>query len=76
MYIDDILIASSDRTSHLESPLEVFQRTRDAKIRIAVNKVKFALFINAYVGLYLTKDEIKPQEVYAIQSYNSLFLRM
>ena len=64
VYIDDILIASADWTSHLESLREVFQRTRDAKLRIAVNKVKFALFNIDYVGLYLTKDGIKPQEVH------------
>ena len=64
VYIGDILIASSDWTSHLESLREVFQRTRDAKLRMAVNKVKFALFNIDYVGLYLTKDGIKPQEVH------------
>jgi hypothetical protein len=30
-----------------------------------VNKVKFALFCIDYVGLYLTKDGIKPQEAHA-----------
>jgi hypothetical protein len=65
VYIVDILIASSDWTSHLESLREVFQGTRDAKLRIAVNKVKFALFNIEYVGLYLTKDGIKPQEVHS-----------
>jgi hypothetical protein len=30
VYIDDILIASSDSTGNLESLREVFQRTRDA----------------------------------------------
>ena len=51
VYIDDILIASSDWTSHLESLREVFQRTRDAKLRIAVSKAQFALSSIDYVGL-------------------------
>jgi len=38
---------------------------RDAKLRIAVDKVKFALFSIDYVGLYLTKDGIEPQEAHA-----------
>jgi hypothetical protein len=65
VYIDDILVASSDWTSHLESLREVFQGTRDAKLRIGVDKVKFALFNIDYVGLHLTKDGIKPQEIHA-----------
>jgi hypothetical protein len=65
VYIDDILIASSNWTSHLESLREIFNRMRDAEVRIAFNKVKLALFSIDYVGLYLTKDGIKPQEVHA-----------
>ena len=55
VYIDDILIASSDWTNHLESLREVFQRIREATLRIDVNKVKFPLFSIDYVGLYFTK---------------------
>ena len=65
VYIDDILIAFSDWTSHLERLREVFQAIKDAKLRIAVNKVKFALFSIDYVGVYLTRDGIKPQDVHA-----------
>ena len=45
---------------------KVFEKYfKKRKPRIAVNKVKFALFSIDYVGLYLTKDGIKPQEVHA-----------
>jgi len=40
-------------------------KNRDAKLRIDVNKFKSALFNIDNVGVYLTKDVIKPQEVHA-----------
>jgi len=65
VYIDDIFIAFSDWTSYLESLPEISQRTRDTKLKSAANKIKFVLFSIDFVGLYLTKDGIKPQEVHA-----------
>ena len=65
VYIDDIFIASSDWTIYLESLREISQRTRDTKLKSAANKIKFVLFSIDFVGLYLTKDGTKPQEVHA-----------
>jgi len=64
-YIDDILIASCDCTNQFESLREVFPRTGDVKLRIALKKVKFALCSIEYMGLHLTKNAIKPQELHA-----------
>jgi len=63
--INNILIASSDWTNPFDSLWEVFQRTTDAKFTIAVNRVEFALFSIDYVGLCLTKDDIKSEDVHA-----------
>jgi hypothetical protein len=49
-YRDHILVLFSDWRNHLESLREVFQRTSDAKLRIIVEKVRFALFSIEYAG--------------------------
>jgi hypothetical protein len=45
VYMDDILIVSSDWTNHLESLREVFQRTRDAKLRLSSTKLSLRILV-------------------------------
>jgi hypothetical protein len=75
VYIDDILIASSDWTSHLESLRGVFKTTRDAKLRIAVKKSSLRFLLLTMWGSTSEKMGSNLKRFIRIPSYNLLSLR-
>ena len=75
VYIVDILIASSDWTSHLESLREVFQRTRDAKLRMVLKKSSLHFLILTMWDSISRKMGSNLKRFIRIPSYNLLSLR-
>ena len=61
-YIDDLLILTKGSfQDHLEKLEVVFERLKDAKLRINANKSTFSTEEIEYLGYMLTRSGIKPQ---------------
>ena len=58
VYIDDILVFSSSFESHLDHLSQVFQRLRDANLRLKPSKCEFAVKEVKYLGHLFSKDGI------------------
>ena len=70
-YVDDILCMSDSPERHCEHLLEIFDRFRQAKLRLNPSKCKFALPKILYLGHILSKDGISVDDskVSVIQNY-------
>ena len=58
-YIDDVLVMSQTFDQHLEHLSEVFQRFREARLRLHPKKCTFAVSEVKYLGVILSKDGVK-----------------
>jgi len=60
VYLDDIIIYSTTFLDHLDHTKQVFQRLRDANLKIKMKKCSFALQELHYLGHVVGGDGIKP----------------
>jgi hypothetical protein len=61
-YLDDILIFSPDFDTHLRHLQRVFDRIREANLRLNPSKCSFAAKECAYLGVVLTPEGVKTDE--------------
>ena len=59
-YIDDICVLSETLEQHLADLSEVFQRLREAGLKLGPNKCKFAQSSCVFLGHKISKDGIEP----------------
>ncbi len=57
--MDDIIIFSKTFDEHLSNLEEVFQRIRNANLKIKFSKCSFAKRSNNYIGHIISKEEIR-----------------
>lgn len=71
VYLDDIIIFSVSLQEHINNLRTVFQRLRDTKFKIELNKSEFLRREVAYLGHIITPDGIKPNpdKVKAIKQF-------
>ncbi|GFR10275.1 putative gag-pol protein [Trichonephila clavata] len=71
IYLDDILIASTDANSHKKHAREVLQRLDDYGLTINASKCKFRCSEVPFVGYLVNKDSILllPEKVAFISNY-------
>lgn len=71
VYLDDILIYSTSLQEHIEKLRLVFQRLRDTKFKIQLDKSEFLRKEVAYLGHVVTPNGVKPNpdKVIAIKNY-------
>ena len=60
VYLDDIIIFATSLQEHLERLRLVFDRLRDANLKIQVDKCEFLQREVAYLGHIITPDGVKP----------------
>ncbi|MCP4490712.1 MAG: hypothetical protein GY820_25880, partial [Gammaproteobacteria bacterium] len=70
VFIDDVLVTGRTFSEHLENLEEVFQRLRDANLKLKLSKCFFCKPEVPYLGHVLSKHGIKtdPQKTAAIQN--------
>ena len=70
-YIDDILVCSPTFEQHLDHLKQVFQRLRDANLKLKLKKCQFARTEVPYLGHVVTKDGVKvnPAKTQKIHDY-------
>jgi len=70
-YVDDVLCMSSSREQHLEHLTEIFDRFRQAHLRLNLSKCKFALPEVVYLGHVLSKEGVAcdPSKLETINSF-------
>lgn len=59
-YLDDVVIFSENFQQHLSDLLEVFQRFRDAGLKLNPRKCTFARSSIVFLGHHTAKDGIRP----------------
>jgi cytoskeleton-associated protein 5 len=59
-YLDDVVIFSENFQQHLSDLLEVFQRFRDAGLKLNPRKCTFARSSIVFLGHHISKDGIRP----------------
>lgn len=64
VYIDDILIATPDLKTHLETLSEVFKRLADLNLRVKPGKCKFFWRRLKWLGLYISAKGIEADPEY------------
>ncbi len=62
VYIDDVLIASSDETEHLEHLREVFRRLNEAQVTVNPDKCVFGQSALEFLGHRVDEHGIRPLE--------------
>jgi hypothetical protein len=72
-YLDDVVIFSENFQQHLSDLLEVFQRFRDAGLKLNPRKCTFARSSIVFLGHHTAKDGIRPPQgrVEVLVSYPS-----
>ena len=60
VYLDDILVFSKDKTSHLKTVEEVLRRLSDAGLTLALSKCQFGLQELEYLGFLVNSEGIRP----------------
>ena len=70
-YVDDVLLFSRSPEQHIEHLSEVFDRFRQANLRLNPSKCKFALRQVTYLGHVLSKDGVAcdPSKIEVIKSF-------
>lgn len=71
VYIDDILVASSDEEMHIIHIRKVFERLKEHGINIKASKCQFGVTTLDFLGHSITKDGIQPA-LSRIQAINNL----
>ena len=61
-YLDDVLIFSNTMKEHMEHLTEIFDRFREAKLKLNGKKCQFAKSEVLYLGFILSKDGIRTDE--------------
>lgn len=71
VYLDDIIIFSTSLQEHIEKLKKVFERLRQAKFKIQLDKSEFLRKEVQYLGHIVTKDGIKPnpEKIRAVKSF-------
>lgn len=71
VYIDDIIIFSTSLQEHLENLKEVFDRLRNANLKIQLDKSEFLQKELSYLGHVVTPEGVKPNpdKILAIKNY-------
>ena len=59
-YIDDLIVASRDFNSHLQTLRSVFQRLREHNLKLRPSKCRFAYASVVYLGHHISSSGIKP----------------
>ena len=67
VYIDDIIICSSDEGEHMRHLREVFARLRRFNLMLRIEKCMFFQEEIKYLGIWITTDGIKPDATYINQ---------
>lgn len=60
VYIDDVLIMSNSFEEHLQHLEQVFQRLREAKLRLKLTKSKWARHKLPFLGFLIANNQIAP----------------
>lgn len=60
VYLDDILIFSTSFQEHITNIKKIFQRLREANLKIQINKCTFFARETMYLGHLLTTEGVKP----------------
>lgn len=71
VYLDDIIICNQSFDEHLETLLKVFNRLRDARLRLNPEKCKFCVNRIKYLGHIIDREGIRtdPEKVNAITDW-------
>ena len=71
VYIDDILVASSNKDEHINHLRQVLQRLSDNELRISVGKSEFILDKLSFLGFHVSASGVQPgpANVEAIKNY-------
>lgn len=71
VYLDDIIIMSASLQEHIVHLTKVFQRLRDTKFKIQLDKSEFLKKEVAYLGHIVTSEGVKPNpdKILAIKKY-------
>jgi Reverse transcriptase (RNA-dependent DNA polymerase). len=71
VYLDDIIILSTSLQEHMTSLKEIFNRLRDAGLKIQLDKLEFIKREVAYLGHVVTPEGVKPnpEKIKAIKAY-------
>ena len=71
VYMDDVLIFSRSMDEHLQHLREVFQRIKDAGLKLNLTKCKFIRQEIQYLGHIITSDGLKtnPKLIQAVQNF-------
>lgn len=71
VYLDDIIIFSTSLQEHIQNLKAVFERLRQAKFKIQLDKSEFLRKEVAYLGHIVTPEGVKPNpdKIKAIQNY-------
>jgi len=59
IYINDILIYSNTKKEHIKYVKRVLQRLRELGLRVDVRKLEFNISQIKFLGLVITKEEVK-----------------
>jgi hypothetical protein len=70
-YIDDVLCHSRNHAEHLEHLSQVFQRLREAKLKIKLRKCQFGYLETKFLGYIISAKGIRmnPEKIAAIRDY-------
>lgn len=71
VYLDDIIVFSTSLQEHMESLKKVFQRLREANLKVQMDKSEFLHKEIAFLGHIVTREGIKPNpdKIDAIKHY-------
>jgi hypothetical protein len=71
VYLDDIVIASSDFKEHLQTLYEVYQKLKETGLTINIEKCEFCKPSLTYLGFVIDRDGLRtdPQKVEAIVNF-------
>lgn len=67
-YLDDVIVCSNTFDQHLSDLCEVFQRFRDAGLKLNPTKCTFARDHWVFLGHHISKDGIRPPRLVWISS--------
>lgn len=71
VYLDDIIVFSTSLHEHLESLTKVFQRLKEANLKIQLDKSEFMKRETNFLGHVVTQDGIKPnpEKIICVQKF-------
>lgn len=71
VYMDDIIVFSTSLEEHIKHLQKVFERLRNARLKIQLDKSEFLRIEVEFLGHLVTKDGIKPnpRKIMAIQKF-------